>query len=142
MFGRLHKSNKGASVEELFKQIICNFMDGTCRHLSYFDHLWKNKAYASIIGSKHEDLVSSHTVKRFFQVFSWPMIWSFRYIYLALFIWVLYVIKPKIIVMDLDAMAMDNDQAQKREGANPTYKKIKKVSPFAFFWQSSEEQYF
>ncbi len=39
MFGGLRKNNKGASVEEIFKQVLCNFMDGTCRHMSYFDQL-------------------------------------------------------------------------------------------------------
>jgi len=134
MFGGLRKSNKGASVKELFKQILCNFMDGTCRHLSYYDHLQKDKAYAATIGSKHEDLASSHTVKRFFQAFSWPMIWSFRYIFLAFFIWRLQVTQPKIIVLDLDAMVMDNDQAQKREGANPTYKKCKGFNALQLTW--------
>jgi hypothetical protein len=133
-FNQLRKNKKGASVLELFKQIFSFFMDGTSRHLSYFDQLQKDKAYAGVIESDPADLVSSHTVKRFFQAFSWPLIWSFRYIHLELFVWRLSITKPEVVVLDLDAMVMDNDQAEKREGANPTYKKRKGFNALQLTW--------
>ena len=39
LFGGIRKSRKGQSVEELFKQVLCNFVDGTSRHLVHFDRL-------------------------------------------------------------------------------------------------------
>lgn len=134
IFACLRKSKKGASIEELFKQIICNFLDGTCQHLSRFNELQKDKAYASVIDSKHEDLVSSHTVKRFFNAFSWPLIWSFREIHLAIFSWRLRLAKPDIIILDFDAMVMNNDDAEQREGVNPTYKKCKGFNALQLTW--------
>jgi hypothetical protein len=135
MFACLRKSKKGASVEEVFKQIICNFLDGTCLHLSYFDQLQKDEAYAALIETKHEDMVSSHTVKRFLKAFSWPLIVSFRKIHLAMFIWRLNISKPDIIILDVDAMVMNNDDAEKREGVNPTYKKCKGFNALQLTWE-------
>jgi hypothetical protein len=135
MFACLRKSRKGASVEEIFKQIICNFLDGTCRHLSYYDQLQKDEAYASLIETNHEDMVSSHTVKRFLKAFSWPLVLSFRKIHLTMFIWRLCVSKPDIIILDVDAMVMNNDDAQKREGVNPTYKKCKGFNALQLTWE-------
>lgn len=133
-FSSLRKNKKGASVFEFFKQLLCFLLDATSRHLSYFDQLRQDKAYAGVIESDPEDLISSHTVKRFFQAFSWPLIWSFRYIHLAMFMWRLQITKPEVIVMDLDAMVMDNDQAEKREGVKPTYKKRKGFNALQLTW--------
>jgi len=133
-FSQLRKNQKGASVYEIFKQIFAFFIDGTSRHLSYFDQLKKDKAYAGVIESDPADLISSHAVKRFFQAFSWPLVWSFRYIYLAIFIWRLSITKPEAVVLDLDAMVMDNDQAEKREGVKPTYKKRKGFNALQLSW--------
>ncbi len=36
--------------------------------------------------------------------------------------------------MDLDTMVMDNDTAKKREGVNPTYKKVKGFQPLQLKW--------
>lgn len=85
-----------------------------------------------MIESKHKDLISSHTAKRFYKAFSWSMIWSFRYIYLDMFIWRLSITKPKVIVLDVDVM--DNDQAEKREGVNTTYKKRKGFNALQLTW--------
>jgi hypothetical protein len=120
-FAGLKKSKKGASVEEIFKQVLCNFMDGTSRHLSYFDQLKQDRAYAALIGTGHKELISSLTAKRFYRTFSWLMICSFRHIYQDMFIWRLSITQPELIVLDVDAMVMDNDQAEKREGVEPTY---------------------
>ena len=37
LFGGIRKSRKGTCVEEIFKQVLCNFVDGTSRHLVHFD---------------------------------------------------------------------------------------------------------
>jgi hypothetical protein len=39
LFGTLRRSGKGEPVGEIFKQLFCFFLDGTSRHLVYFDAL-------------------------------------------------------------------------------------------------------
>ncbi len=134
-FGSLRKSKKGASIYAFFMQLLAFFMDATSRHLSYFDQLRKDKAYAGVIGTKPEDMLSSHAVKRIFAAFSWPLITGFRHIHLNLFLWRLQITKPEVIVMDLDAMIMDNDQAERREGVKPTYKKRKGFNALQLTWE-------
>ena len=86
-------------------QLFAFFIDGTSRHFSYFDHLKQDEAYARTIESDPAALVSSHTVKRFFQAFSWPLIWSFRGILLKIFIWRLSITKSELVekVIDIGA---------------------------------------
>jgi len=38
-FGSMRKSSKGLAITELFVQLFCFFMDGTSRHITWFDHL-------------------------------------------------------------------------------------------------------
>jgi len=45
----MRKNKKGAEVFELFKQLLCFMVDGTSRHLSYFDQLAKDEGYAGSI---------------------------------------------------------------------------------------------
>ena len=33
LFGSIRKNSKGNVIEEIFKQLLCNFVDGTSRHL-------------------------------------------------------------------------------------------------------------
>ncbi|ANT65182.1 hypothetical protein Ptc2401_01419 [Prosthecochloris sp. CIB 2401] len=60
-------------------------MDGTSRHLSWFDQLKTDTAYADLLGTGR--LASSHAVKRFFQAFSFCRIYQFRKVLQDLFIW-------------------------------------------------------
>ena len=69
-----------------------------------------------------EELVSSHSIKRFFNGFSWPRIWLFRRLLQGLFIWRMNVTKPDVIELHIDTMVMDNDEAEVRHGVEPTYK--------------------
>ena len=69
-FGSMRKSRKGLPVLELFKQLLCFFMDGTSFHLTRFDELANDAGYAACIETPQEDLASSHQVKRFFRAFS------------------------------------------------------------------------
>ena len=68
LLGCLRKNRKGVPVDSLLKQIFCFFLDGTSRHLSYFDTLQKDSGYAAAIETAPRHMASSHAVKRFFQV--------------------------------------------------------------------------
>ena len=65
LFGSMKKSRKGQPVIEIFKQLLCNFVDGTSRHLVHYDELREDAGYAGTIESRLEGLLSSHAVKRF-----------------------------------------------------------------------------
>jgi hypothetical protein len=69
LFGSLRKSRKGQSVSEIFKQLFCFFADGTSSHMVYFDSLKKDEGYAGGIESSSEEMLSSHSMKRFFGKF-------------------------------------------------------------------------
>jgi hypothetical protein len=101
------------------------FIDGSSRHLSYFDSLKEDAGYAATIERDPGDLLSSHAVKRFFGNFTQGRIWLLRKLLQEIFIWRLCLEKPEVVILDLDVMILDNDEALKREGVTPTYKKVK-----------------
>lgn len=133
--GGLRRSRKGQEIAEIFKQLFCYFIDGTSRHLTWFDTLKKEPGYAGTIESDQADLLSSHSVKRFFNLMGWAMIFWFRLLLQRLFIWRLKLANPKVIVLGLDTMVMDNDDAVKRHGVKPTYKKEKGFQPLQMTWR-------
>jgi len=135
LFGSIRKNAKGQPVSEIFKQVFCFLMDGTSRHLVYFDALKKDDGYAAGIETLPEQMLSSHAVKRFFGAFSWFRIWLFRRLLKQLFLWRLQLKKPQVINVGLDTMVMDNDEAQKRHGVEPTYKKVKGFQPLQLTWE-------
>jgi hypothetical protein len=61
-------------------------------------------------------------------------IFLFRKILRTLFIWRLKIVKPKVIVLFIDTMVMNNDDALKREGVEPTYKPVKGFQPLHVVW--------
>ena len=134
LFGRVRKNAKGQPVVEVFKQIFCFFVDGSSRHLVHFDALKADEGYAAGIESVPEAMVSSHGVKRFFGAFSWNRIWLFRRLLQALFIWRLRIESPEVVELGIDTMVMDNDEASKRHGVQPTYKKVKGFQPLQMTW--------
>ena len=69
MFASMRKNKKGLAVSDFFLQILCFFMEGSSRHLSWFDHLKRDESYAALLACRKEDLASSHAVKRFFGKF-------------------------------------------------------------------------
>jgi len=69
LFGTIRKSRKGLPICEVFKQLICFFVDGTSRHLVYFDHLRGDAGYAAVIETAFESMISSHAIKRFLRSF-------------------------------------------------------------------------
>jgi hypothetical protein len=134
LFGAIRKSNKGQSLVEIFKQLFCFFLDGTSRHLVYFDTLKEDAGYAAAIETDREAMLSSHSIKRFFKAFSWFRIWLFRRLLQQLFLWRLKLTQPKLIELGIDTMVMDNDEANRRHGVEPTYKKVKGFQPLQMTW--------
>ena len=112
-FGSVRKSNKGLEVWNLFHQLVCFFVDGTSRHLSYFDQIKEDAGYAASIQTASEEMASSHTIKRFFRQFPWTTGKVFRRILKDLFVWRLNLTRPDLIVIGIDTMVMDNDYANK-----------------------------
>jgi len=134
LFGSLRKSAKGLPVWETFVQLFCFFADGTSRHLVHFDRLKKDPSHAAILETAPDKLLSSYAVKRFFRAFNFPKALLFRHLLRQLFLWRLNLGKPSAVVLGLDTMVMDNDEAAKREGVKPTYKKVKGFQPLQLTW--------
>ena len=133
-FGSLRKSRKGLPRWALFQQLFCFFLDGTSRHLRYFDHLKADPGYAATIETSSDQLASSHTMKRFFKGFAWVAGGSFRTILNQLCAWRLKLARPRVIEATIDTMVLDNDEAPKRHGVQPTYKKVKGFQPLHMIW--------
>ena len=81
-------------------------------------------------------MVSSHQAKRFFKAFGWLCGRIFRKALKHLFIWRLRIESPAVINLTLDTMVMDNDEAEKRHGVQPTYKKVKGFQPLHLIWKN------
>lgn len=133
-FGNLRKSRKGIAIWQVFKQVFLFLYDGTSRHINYFDMLKRDDGYAGAIEEPKDDLLSSHQVKRFFKLFHWLLSNKFRIILRHLFVCRLLINRPKTIYLTLDTMVMDNDEALKRHGVQPTYKKKKGFQPLQLIW--------
>jgi hypothetical protein len=134
LFGGMRKSLKGQPVVDIFRQLFCFMLDGTSRHLVYFDTLKEDPGYAGVIETRKEAMLSSHSVKRFFKAFSWYRIWLFRGLLQQLFVWRVKLTKPEMIELGIDTMVMDNDEADQRHGVEPTYKKVKGFQPLQMTW--------
>jgi len=134
LFGGLRKNQKGRPVWETLVQLFCFFADGTSRHLVHFDLLKQDPGYAAVLETTTDKLLSSHQVKRFFRAFNFPKALLFRRLLRRLFLWRLKLEAPSVVVLGLDTMVMDNDEAPKREGVKPTYKKVKGFQPLQLTW--------
>jgi len=135
--GPIRQNSKGAAAAECLRQILLFLVDGTSRHLTGFDALKDDAGYAATIERRPRDLLSSHAVKRFFGNVTWGRIWLLRRLLQEIFIWRLVLEKPEIVILDLDVMVLDNDDAQKREGVKPTYKKVKGFAPLQMVYGRS-----
>lgn len=135
-FGTMKKTGKGYAIVEMFKQLFCFFAEGSSRHMAWFDRLKEDRGYAGIIETSQEELYSTNQVKRFFRKFSFVRIYIFRWLLLMLFSWRLKLKKPKRVIIGIDTMVMDNNDAENREGCQPTYKKKKGFQPLHFFWNN------
>jgi hypothetical protein len=107
-FGSMRRCRKGQPITEIFKQLLCFFVDGTSRHLVYFDALAKDAGYAAATESEQNSMLSSHAVKRFFCSFWWPRIYLFRHLLQRLFLWRLRLQAPDLVILSIDTMVMDN----------------------------------
>lgn len=136
VFAKLKSNKKGADLQDIFKQLICFFTDGTSRHLSYFDHLKCDEGYAAAIETAICNMCSSHQIKRFFAKFTFIKNYLFRSILQKMFISTLKKENPKEIFIFVDTMVLDNDCSKKREGVKPTYKKVKGFQPLQFIWNN------
>jgi len=134
VFSFLKKNKKGSTLISIFNQIICFFFDGTSFHLNRFDDLKTDTGYAASIETALEDMLSSHSVKRFFKNITIVRVWLFRKVLHRLFLWRLSIEKPEVIKLGVDTMVMDNDEAERREGVEPTYKKVKGFQPLQMYW--------
>ncbi|MCD4819431.1 MAG: hypothetical protein K8S23_12135 [Candidatus Cloacimonetes bacterium] len=136
VFGFLIQGAKGMQPLQFYKQIMAYFFDGSCMHISYFDTLKNMPALASFLGIPKKVLASSHQIKRYFKKFINKIYIQrkFRFILRQLFIWRLKQDKPSIIEIGIDTMVLDNNDALKREGCKPTYKKKLGFQPLQFTW--------
>jgi len=125
---------KGKTISFIIRQILMFFIDGTHKAISGFDIVKKDAGYASILEVKKEDLLSSHAIKRFFRKFSYFKCAVLRKILNTLFIWRLGIKRPDVIVLDIDTMVLNNDDAKAREGVSVTYKDEKGFQPLQITW--------
>jgi len=133
-FSYLRKSSKGTKLSSVFHQILCYFINGDDFHLTHFDQLKSDPGYAGVIEIPEKQMISSHSGKRFFGSFTIPQALQLRKILHMMFIWQLKKRKPEKIILGLDTMVMDNNDALKREGVDPTYKKVKGFQPIHLYW--------
>ena len=135
IFGHLKTSSKGLTCLQFIKQLVAFFIDGTDMAMTSFDRRKNDKAYANLLENTTNDMATSHQIKRFFQKFNLLGNWLFRTILLELFIWRLRIEQPNIIILFADTMVLDNNDASKREGVEPTYKRKQGFQPFQISWQ-------
>jgi hypothetical protein len=134
-FNYLRRSKKGLPVSEIFKQVINYFVEGTSFSLSRFDDLKEDETYKALIETSVDNMLSSHQAKRFFYKFEKREREKLSELLRALFIWRLQVESPEIIILNIDTMVMDNNDAKKREGVEYTYKNIKGYQPLQMTWE-------
>lgn len=99
-FGSIRKSRKGKGIYDLFKQVICFFLDGSSRHITYFDSLKRDEGYAASIEFTPAQLSSSHGIKRFFRGFSYLRNRLFRKLLQKMFLWRLKFRPPDLHVFN------------------------------------------
>ena len=132
--GHLRQSGKGASIGECARQFMAFCMDGTNHSIARFDELKKDPGYAAVQERQVSDLLSTASVKRFFGKFNGTAHASYRSVLNELFIWRLRQEKPKVVILHLDTMVLDNNDAKSREGCNVTYKKVLGFQPLQINW--------
>ena len=127
-------NGKSKPVGFMLRQIIAKMIDGSSPSIVEYDRLKQDAGYASVLELSQEDMVSSHMVKRFFAKFRGMKHRIYRKVLHKLFIWRLWIEQPSLIVLDLDTMLMDNDDAKKREGVDVGYEKKLCFQPIQTTW--------
>jgi len=133
-FNFLRASAKGLPIYQFIKQLLAHFIDGTDMSMSRFDRRKGDESYAAVLENLPEQMASSHQIKRVFSKLAYVGNRVYRLLLHQLFIWRLNIEKPAIIILFADTMVLDNDDADKREGVEPTYKKKKGFQPFHISW--------
>lgn len=137
IFSKLQIFNsKGLQLLQFIEQMLAFFIDGTDMSISSFDRKKTDTSYASLLENTPKEMASSHQIKRFIRKLSILPNIIFRKILRSLFIWRLKIEHPKVIKLWIDTMVMDNDDAEKREGCEPTYKKVKGFQPLHVKWNN------
>jgi len=133
---KIEVSPKGLPLYQFIKQMLAYFIDGTYMRMESFNEIKNDKAYTSLLENKETEMASSHQIKRFFRKLMANKIGDtiYRKFLHKLFIWRLRIDKPKVIILGVDTMVMNNDDAKKREGVEPTYKKKKGYQPLHISW--------
>ena len=136
ILGHISISAKGLSLYQFIKQMLAYFIDGTYMSMEGFNDKKNDRGYTSLLENSKETMVSSHQIKRFFRKLMNSKIGNsvFRKIQQQLFVWRLKIEKPSEIILGVDTMVMDNDDAHKRIGVEPTYKKKKGYQPLHISW--------
>jgi len=125
---------KGLPLHQFLKQVFAFMFDGTDMSMAGFDKKKADQGYASVLGNKSSDMASSHQMKRFFLKLSIIPSKLYRKVLHELFVWRLHIEKPRILILGIDTMVMDNDTSKKREGCEVTYKKTKGFQPLHICW--------
>ena len=126
--------SKCLGPQQFLKQMFAYFMDGTDMSISGFDKKKKDKGYASVLENTENEMASSHQIKRMFiKLIVIPNMLYDKILH-KLFIWRLKIVSPKIIILGIDTMVMDNDGPKKKEGCDVTYKKKKGFQPLHISW--------
>lgn len=136
-FSYLRRSAKGIGLTDFFEQMFAFWADGTGQHLTYFDDLKEDEGYAAGLERTTEEMVSSHQVKRLFGRVSYVAPAHFRPVLHRMFLWRLREESPDVVTLGMDTMVMDNDQALKREGSEPTYRGVKGFQPFQITYKNT-----
>jgi len=133
-FGYIKTSSKGLSSYQFIKQMLAHFIDGSDMSMTAFDRRKQDVAYAALLDNRTDDMASSHQIKRFFGKLQLCPQRLYRRILLEFFIWRLHIEQPNIIKLFIDSKVLDNHDAQKREGVQPTYKKKNGFHPLHICW--------
>jgi hypothetical protein len=73
-------------------------------------------------------------MKRLLGKFDLSLFPRFRNLLRRIFRWRLRQEEPEVVLLNVDTMVMDNDDAEHREGVEPTYKKVKGFQPLQVSW--------
>lgn len=134
--GHLRKSSKGKGMWEHIRQILASFIEGSDTSMTGFDRRKESPEYAAILERKTLELISSDSMRRFFRKFTGFSYTLFRPLLHHLFLWRLQIEQPSHIILYIDTMVLDNDDALKREGVKPTYKPVKGFQPLQIHWKN------
>lgn len=136
VMGDISKNKKAKPAEFILRQVMAKMIDGSDSSIKGFDRLKQDEGYASEIEVKKQDMVSSHMVKRFFRKFIGGLKYKlYRKVLQELFVWRLNITQPSIIVLDMDTMVLDNDDAKQRQGVDVTYKNKCGYQPLQISWK-------